>query len=332
MKRTSFDFFERLNQFGKTKTPFVFLIDFQQKMPIVFPLSEVKPNQLLFDFNGFRNTESIQKFYRKKSTEIRLEKFPVSFSTYEKSFQIVQEHLRYGNSYLVNLTFPTSIKINADLKTIFHQTQAKYKVWFQGEWVCFSPETFIQIRENKIRTFPMKGTIKSSLPNAYEQILKDTKEFAEHATIVDLLRNDLSQIAENVRVKRFRYGDEISTDSGENLLQISSEITGKLSSNYAEDIGTILQKLLPAGSISGAPKPKTMTIIEEAEIYERGFYTGIAGYFDGKNLDTGVLIRFIEKTPDGLIFKSGGGITAQSDARKEYQELLDKVYLPFKKY
>jgi para-aminobenzoate synthetase component 1 len=86
---------------------------------------------------------------------------------------------------------------------------------------------------------------------------------------------------------------------------------------------------LPAGSISGAPKPKTLEIIKKIEDYERGFYTGICGYFDGNALDTGVMIRFIEQEGDQLFFKSGGGITSFSDAKTEYQEMIDKIYLPF---
>jgi len=86
--------------------------------------------------------------------------------------------------------------------------------------------------------------------------------------------------------------------------------------------------LLPAGSITGAPKPKTMEIIDQAEGYERGFYTGICGCFDGENLDSAVMIRFIEQEGEQLIFKSGGGITSQSDLNKEYEELIQKVYVP----
>lgn len=318
-------FFEQLNTFGKQGIPFVFLLDFEQKSPKVFPLSEVDTNQFLFNFNGVKNYD----FYKTKDKLIQFKKSPVSFETYKKSFDIVQKHLRYGNSYLVNLTFPTPIQLNYTLKEIFYLSQAKYKVWVEDKFVCFSPEIFVKIEEGKISTFPMKGTIKSSLPNAYNTILNNKKEFAEHATIVDLLRNDLSQIAEKVEVKRFRYPDEIQTDSGENLIQISSEITGNLPKDYPFQIGTILQKLLPAGSISGAPKNKTIEIIQESEIYQRGYYTGICGYFDGKNLDSGVMIRFIEKQDNKLIFKSGGGITAQSQVEEEYQEMLDKVYLPF---
>ena len=73
---------------------------------------------------------------------------------------------------------------------------------------------------------------------------------------------------------------------------------------------------------------KTLEIISKAEKYERGFFSGVFGIFDGQNMDSAVMIRFIEKTKEGLIFKSGSGITAQSNMISEYQELIDKVYVP----
>jgi len=194
-------------------------------------------------------------------------------------------------------------------------------------FTVLSPETFVKIQDGIISTFPMKGTIDAALPNAESVILADPKEKAEHATIVDLIRNDLSLVAEQVEVKRYRYIDNLVTNKG-NLLQVSSEITGRLPENYQERLGDILFSLLPAGSISGAPKPKTLEIIEQAEGYERGFYTGIWGWFDGENLDSAVMIRFIEQQGDQLVFKSGGGITSQSELKKEYEELIQKVYVP----
>lgn len=173
----------------------------------------------------------------------------------------------------------------------------------------------------------MKGTIAASVPDAKTKILSDKKEAAEHATIVDLIRNDLSQLAQKVWVERYRYLDRIDTNSG-GLWQVSSEIVALLPENWRSQIGTLLASLLPAGSITGAPKPKTIEIIRKAESYDRGFYTGVCGFFDGKDLDCGVMIRFIENQDGQLVFKSGGGITAQSDARAEYQEMIDKVYLP----
>ena len=174
----------------------------------------------------------------------------------------------------------------------------------------------------------MKGTIDASIPNAEEKLLNSKKEIAEHNTIVDLIRNDLSMVSKKVRVNRFRYIDRIKTRD-KDLLQVSSEISGELENDYHKNIGTILSKLLPAGSICGAPKAKTVEVILNAESYERGYYTGIFGVFDGENMDSAVMIRYMEKSKDGFVFKSGGGVTALSDTREEFQELIDKVYVPF---
>ena len=95
-------------------------------------------------------------------------------------------------------------------------------------------------------------------------------------------------------------------------------------------IGNILDALLPAGSISGAPKKRTLEIIREAESGPRGYYTGVFGVFDGKNMESAVMIRYIEQTDSGLTYRSGGGITHLSDARAEYEEMLTKVYLNIK--
>lgn len=109
---------------------------------------------------------------------------------------------------------------------------------------------------------------------------------------------------------------------------MSSEISGKIKHQYQGKIGSIMNELLPAGSILGAPKPKTLEIILEAEDYERGFYTGVCGWFDGMNLDSCVMIRYIEKEGDQLYFKSGGGITHMSKLNEEYQEMKNKIYVP----
>ena len=145
--------------------------------------------------------------------------------------------------------------------------------------------------------------------------------------IVDLLRNDLSIVAKNVKVEKFRYIQKINAGEKE-LLQVSSHISGELPENWREHLGDILAALLPAGSISGAPKKSTLDIIEKTEKYERDFFSGIFAYFDGESLDSGVMIRFIEKKGDGYIYKSGGGITLDSQAELEYEELQDKIYLP----
>ena len=176
----------------------------------------------------------------------------------------------------------------------------------------------------------MKGTIKADVPNAREQLLSCKKELWEHNTIVDLLRNDLAMVATNIEVSRFRYAELIQTARGA-IWQTSSEICGDLNENWREDPISLLKTLLPAGSISGAPKEKTVAIIQQAEQQPRGFYTGIFGYFDGENLESAVIIRYIEQTEEGLQFRSGGGITRHSEVTSEYEELLAKVYIPINK-
>jgi para-aminobenzoate synthetase component 1 len=173
----------------------------------------------------------------------------------------------------------------------------------------------------------MKGTMDASIKAAEKKLMEDIKEVSEHNTIVDLIRNDLSMVAKNVKVEKFRYIEKIKTHEKE-LLQTSSEISGDLPSDWKENLGDMIFRILPAGSISGAPKKKTVEIIHEAEGYDRGYFTGVFGYFDGTNLDSAVMIRYIENQNNKLIFKSGGGITYFSDCEQEYRELIDKVYVP----
>lgn len=312
-----------MNQMGVEGRPFLVVVDFDKHMPMVMPLP-IDSGLILYDFNGVTNAESSTLQYPDK---IHFAKQPVSFETYLKGFNVVKNHIHNGNSYLVNYTQPTAIQTNLDLKTIFYLSKARYKLWINNQFVCFSPESFIKIEDGVITSYPMKGTIDACLPNAHQQLLADEKEKAEHATIVDLIRNDLSKVAQQVQVENYRYIEQVDTLNGP-LLQVSSKISGQLAPGCNQQLGTILFSLLPAGSITGAPKCKTVSIIKEAEGYKRGFYTGIFGLFDGKKFDSSVLIRFIEQGPNGLVYKSGGGITAQSDPEKEYRELIDKVYVP----
>ncbi|MEM8966663.1 MAG: aminodeoxychorismate synthase component I [Bacteroidota bacterium] len=314
----------QMNALGQQRIPFLFIVDFLGNNTQVLPLDDIDSSQLLFDVQGISNapTRSIQKF------PVKLEKFPVDFATYQAAFERVQYHIRRGDTYLVNLSFETPITLNLSLQEVFYRSQARYKLYSHDQWVVFSPETFCQIDETGvIRTFPMKGTIDASLPDAATRLTNDNKEKAEHTTVVDLLRNDLSQIAIDVTVPRFQYLEKIITHQRA-LWQMSSEIRGQLPPDYTDSIGDLLFALLPAGSISGAPKPKTVAIIQEVENYNRGFYTGVMGLFDGKQLDSGVMIRFIEKKDGKYVFKSGGGITYFSEAEREYQELIDKIYVP----
>ncbi len=322
------EFRDNLNSWGKQKIPFLFWIDFELEKPIVIKLDQVDPHKILFEINGFPNTKPRSLSLLGDRAMVRgLTKKPISLADYKSKFNKISYHLNYGDSFLTNLTVKTEIEISQSLQDLFYISKAKYKLFVKDQFLVFSPETFIQVREGKIYSFPMKGTIDASIPGAAEVILNNVKEKAEHATIVDLIRNDLSMVASDIRVARFRYLEEITT-SNKNLLQVSSEIIGTLPLDYQSRLGDMLIALLPAGSVSGAPKPKTLEIIALAEQEKRGYYTGVVGYFDGEKLDSGVMIRFIEQAGNRYFYRSGGGITTQSDVEQEYQEMIDKVYVP----
>ena len=315
-------FISTMNRWGQTQVPFVFMIDFEMCDPRIYKIEDIPIDKILYFVNSVTNAE------RKSATGTSsIKAIQGPFSDYEQKFNKVRDHLEYGDTFLTNLTISTEIILDHPLRNIFFQSDAKYKLLVEDEFLVFSPETFVKIANGKIFSYPMKGTIDSSIPNAREKILEDKKELAEHVTIVDLIRNDLSQVASNVSVKRFRYVEEVRTGS-KNLFQVSSEICGDLESDYRASIGDILLKLLPAGSVTGAPKPKTVQIIKDVERESRGFYTGVFGYFDGNNLDSGVMIRFIERRGSKYFYRSGGGITTQSVVESEYQEAINKVYVP----
>lgn len=316
-----------LNEWGHASVPFFFMVDFEMKKPVVIRLNEIDPRKILFKFNTFTNASAENLITSDKHAAI-LGRHPLSFGEYQIKFENVSRHLFYGDSFLTNLTCKTEVRLGESLHNLFFVTSAPYKLYYRDEFLVFSPEKFVTIKAGKIFSYPMKGTIDAAIPNAAERILNDRKELAEHITIVDLIRNDLSQVASEVTVARFRYIDTIRTNH-KDLLQVSSEITGALPVGYKSSIGDILVRLLPAGSISGAPKPKTVDIIREAEMEERGYYTGVFGYFDGENLESAVMIRYIENVNNVFYYRSGGGITTQSEVKAEYQEVIDKVYVPF---
>ncbi len=312
----------KMNIYGREGKPFFFAINFEQTEGL-FIDNPLQQTDVLFQFCGKGNAPE-QEVIKKVSS---FNYIPIPYSEYKKKFDIVHKGLKEGYSYLTNLTIKTPVSFNLNLEDIFFQSNASYKVLYPNKFVCFSPERFVKIEGKTISTNPMKGTIDANIPDAEQIILNDYKETAEHNTIVDLLRNDLSIIADNVRVNRFRYIDRIRTNKND-ILQVSSEITGTLREENYLNYGDIIFGMLPAGSISGAPKEATRRIIQDAEKEPRGYYTGVCGYYDGNELDSAVIIRYIENDDNQYHFRSGGGITAYSDCEEEYKEVLEKIYLP----
>jgi len=315
--------FMEMDELSLRKVPFFFMIDFPAENIEIFRQEELVNSGLLIDFQNFSNTSEQPVLHK----NIEWKSYPETLESFKKGFDKVQKNIHLGNSYLVNYTRKTKIETNLTLREIFFHSSAKYKVFYKDFFVFFSPETFVKIIDGKILTYPMKGTIDADLENAAETLKNDRKEKAEHYTVVDLLRNDLSMVADDVKVDKFQHIDFIRTQQ-KDLYAMSSEISGNIKPEFSRKVGSIMQKLLPAGSILGAPKSKTMEIILEAEGYERGFYTGMCGWFDGQNVDSCVMIRFIEKEGEDLYFKSGGGITHMSRSEDEYQEMKNKIYVP----
>lgn len=312
---------EQMNELGKKHTPFLFIISYNCAQNFVLQPKEAKKAGIRYMFCRKELMPDITKGFFYKN--------PIDFATYKKSFDLVYSNLHFGNSYLTNLTFSTPIATSFSLNDIYEHANSPFKLIVPGMFTVFSPEMFIRIQNHTITSSPMKGTIDASCRDAKNQLLGSEKELAEHITIVDLLRNDLSMVAKNVYVSNFRYITKVHGND-KDLLQASSDINGTLPHDFYHNLGTIVFNLLPAGSVTGAPKEKTLDIIEQAENYKRGFYTGIFGFFDGQNLISAVSIRFIELINGKMYFKSGGGITIDSNPKTEYNEMVDKVYLPFR--
>lgn len=315
--------FTKMDELSLQKVPYFFMVDFLGEAVNVFTEKDLQDSGIKIQFPAYTNTEQPEQ----KLSHLDFNAFPPSEENYKLGFEIVQKNLRLGNSYLTNFTCQSEIDLSLSLEDIFYLSKARYKVIVPNQFVFFSPETFVEIKQNQIYTYPMKGTIDAAIPGAADLLKENPKEKAEHYTVVDLLRNDLSQIATAVQVDEFQRIDFIKTND-KDLYAMSSKISGTLRQDFKNKIGTLMRNLLPAGSILGAPKEKTLEIILEAENYHRGYYTGVCGWFDGENLDSCVMIRFIEKEKDKLYFKSGGGITHLSNFADEYQEMKNKIYVP----
>ena len=314
---------DKMNNAGMARTPFLFGIDYELSDGF-FVANPLQQNDILFTINNVGNCTTSPN----KISGYAFDSIPESFESYQAKFDIVMSSLINRDVDLINLTLKTPITTSLSLTDIFNHSKAKYRICIPNKFVCFSPEIFIRTHKGKIYSYPMKGTINASIPNAEAKIINNPKEIEEHTLAVKIIENDLSNIATNVSTTRFRYVDTIYNSKG-NLLQVSSQVEGTLSDDFSHHLGTNIFKLLPAGSIAGWPRDKALEVIKQAEVEMRGYYSGIVGYFDGTDIDCGVMIRFIEKDGEKLYFRSGGGITINSNCESEYKEVSEKIYLPF---
>lgn len=322
--------FEDINHAAEEGQSFLFFVDYELSKGKLI-LNPEQQTEVGWQIGNKGNIATLSLDYKPGSC---FQPQPITAGEYVCKFQRISDALHRGDTFLANLTVKTSLDTDFSLEEIFMRSNSRYRLLVPGWFVCFSPETFVRIEDGKIMSFPMKGTISGDIPDAENIILSDYKETCEHNTIVDFIRSDLARVGRNVRVERFRYIDRLKTSHGD-VLQVSSEVVADLPVDWRSRLGYIIRALLPAGSICGAPREATLQAIREAESEPRGYYTGIMGYFDGEKFDSAVMIRFIEQ-PDcadggkpNKYFRSGGGITINSDCRDEYNEVLEKVYLPF---
>jgi para-aminobenzoate synthetase len=253
---------------------------------------------------------------------------------YAAAYARVQEHLRAGNSYEVNLTYRLGAEADLDPVATYLRLRdlnpAPYAGCLQHDveggraWLLSSsPERYALVTADRtIETKPIKGTAPRGATDEEDEALRvglasDPKNRAENLMIVDLLRNDIGMVSE---VGSVEVPVLMDVESYETVHQLVSTVRGRL----REDVTTVgaLRALFPPGSMTGAPKRRTMEIIEEVEETPRGAYAGAFGWISGDGrADLGVVIRSLMTAGDGhWTLGTGGGITVRSDVDDEWQE------------
>ena len=189
-----------------------------------------------------------------------------------------------------------------------------------------SPETLVKLEHDKLYTFPLAGTRKRGETEAEDQrleqeLLADEKEKAEHNMLVDLGRNDIGKISRIASVEVVKY---MEIERFSHVMHIGSTVTGTIRED--KDAVDAVDAILPAGTLSGAPKLRACEIINELEDNKRGIYGGAIGYLDFTgNLDTCIAIRLAFAKNGKVYVRSGAGIVADSVPEKEYEECINKA-------
>jgi para-aminobenzoate synthetase/4-amino-4-deoxychorismate lyase len=254
----------------------------------------------------------------------------VARSDYEQGISRIHEYIRAGDTYQVNYTFPLTAEVHGDCLRWYHDLcraqQADYCAFVdmgRFKLLSASPELFFEVSNGVIRTRPMKGTMsRGRWLEEDRQRTKDlaccTKNRAENVMIVDLLRNDLGRVCQPGTVRTARL---FEVEKLRSVLQMTSTIEGQIKTGVG--LPELFKALFPCGSITGAPKIRTMEIIDELEPHARGIYTGTIGML-APNGDAvfNVAIRtvVVDSQTGQATFGVGGGITSDSTQAGEYEE------------
>lgn len=257
-----------------------------------------------------------------------------SRSDYISGVHRVQEYIRAGDIYQVNLTQKFSAKVlNGSLfslydtlRTVAPAPMSVYLNLKNREVLSSSPETFLKMNGRRIETLPVKGTRprfkdKQRDEESAKELLESAKERSELVMITDLERNDLGRICEYGSVK---VDEMLQLEKLEHVYHLVSKVSGELRDSV--DHWRALEKCFPGGSITGAPKKRAMEIIDELEDEKRGLYTGAVGYVGFNQVSQfNIVIRTLVREGDDLHYHVGAGIVADSDAVAEYEETLHKA-------
>ena len=267
--------------------------------------------------------------------EIEDNKFYSNFSKeeYIDKVKMLKEYIRSGDVYIANMTQRFFCESNEEAINIYKKLRKINKAPFSVfanyddfQIISSSPERFIQIKDRKAHTRPIKGTrprgrnLEEDLLNK-EALINSEKDRAELLMVVDLERNDFSKVCKphTVKVTELFKLEEYAT-----VFHLVSTIEGELKDGVSEV--KFIRECFPGGSITGTPKIRAMEIIEELEMLKRNIYTGCIGYFDFRgNSDFNIAIRTIIKKDNKAYFGVGGGITYDSIEEDEYEETLDKA-------
>lgn len=252
---------------------------------------------------------------------------------YKKKVEITKNHIKEGNIFQLVL----SNRIEADYegslfdtyRTLRTLNPSPYMFYFSSgdiEMAGASPETLVKVTNGEVRTFPLAGTRPRGKDDEEDkklekELLADEKELSEHNMLVDLGRNDLGKICKYGSVKVEKYM-EIQRYS--HVMHIGSTVYGKIRDD--KDAVDAIEAVLPAGTLSGAPKIRACKIINKLENNKRGVYGGAIGYLDfSGNMDTCIAIRLAFKKNGKVFIRSGAGIVADSVPENEFKECINKA-------
>jgi para-aminobenzoate synthetase component 1 len=254
-------------------------------------------------------------------------------SGYASAFARVQDHIRAGDCYQINLTQRFRARVQGDpwyaYLNLRRTNPAPYSAYLDlpfGQILSSSPERFLTLRGGYVETKPIKGTRPRSTDPARDLALAQSlraseKDRAENVMIVDLLRNDLGKVCVPGSVRAHPL---FSIESFASVHHLVSTISARLApERHPVDL---IRACFPGGSITGAPKLRAMQIIESLEPHRRSVYCGCIGYigFDG-GMDLNIAIRTLLRSGEWIYAWAGGGIVADSEVESEYQESLDKA-------